>query len=129
LADACFFVVALLVPSLEKASNLFSSVMILASFVVLVQAARDKLEPRLLFLIVSMAYVVMVGAGILLSVGVVATLGPARAQALAQEGMTAASLGHAVPWYTTGLWSLIGLFLIVAVGANVIYWKTTRGWD
>ena len=65
LADASLSVVATLTPSAEGLSNLISTLVILASLVVLVRSLAGRLEPRSIFLGVSIAYLAIGGAGLI----------------------------------------------------------------
>ncbi len=125
LADASLSVIATLVPTVEGLSNLLSTVVLLATIVVLVLSLVGKLEPRPIFLAVSVAYLAIGMTGLLIGFALVATLGPARAQAVASEGMSVAVLARELPWYMAVHWFLLGLIVLVAVWGNVAYRRAT----
>ena len=126
LADASLDVIATLAPPMEALSDPLTTLVTLASVVVVILSVMGKLEPRALFLWVSIAYLAIEGAAALFIVfALFAKLGPARVQAMASEGITIAALARELPWYLAVHWPLVGLIALVAVWGNVAYWTAT----
>ena len=129
LADASFNVIATLAPPMEGLSDSLSTLVLLASVVVIILSVKGKLEPRTLFLWVSIAYLAIQGAAwLFISLALFAKLGPARVQAMASEGFSIATVARELPWYMFVHWPFVGLTALVAVWGNVAYrTATTKG--
>ena len=113
LADAGLSCLALVVHSLEPASNALSSLHLPFALVFLGLAAFGKVQPRKPYLVATGYYFFMVFSGVVLIAAAVAQGG----EEVLRNEPTLASLAEMSPWLTPVLWALPLLMVAVAVYA------------